>query len=331
MRKKVIALLMTLGLTAGMLIIMALPATAGEAIEGPSLDIPVGTVVRGDVGSTHLLGTVDVADELQGLVCEVHATATNQNSVHPGNNIVVSSNGTSVTLHDVEREGFVTTMADGTIQLGDSVSATLHMGQDGVFSGGIVVTTDCMEPTTTTTTVPSSYSLAEACVEGGFVITGSATGEAFENYALSVISVTPSGATTTYYLFSGWGGNTSLLPFVDAESQLYNVDVVILEDGGGLTLIDPLDGTGPSGLTIDGMTAEECEQTSVTTTTEPPVTTTTAPETTTTEPPGTTTTLPTSQGDESEFPLMPVALLAIGVSAFGCAALVGASRKQPSS
>lgn len=144
--KRITTLIVALVLLTGAFgIVGAMPASA-EMIEGPSLDIPVGTVVRGDAGSSHELGTVTVPEELRGMVCTVHATATNQDSVHPNSDIVVSSDGTSVTLYNVEREGFVTTPADDNLELGDTLSATLIMGEDEVFSGGIVVTTTCTPP-----------------------------------------------------------------------------------------------------------------------------------------------------------------------------------------
>ena len=111
-----------------------------------SLSVPVTTIIRGSVGSVHELASKDVDQKYQGMVCDVNATAENQGSVHPGNNIIVSSNGNSVTLADVERSGGVITHADGKLELGSKVEVSLKMGQDKVFSGGMDLNITCVEP-----------------------------------------------------------------------------------------------------------------------------------------------------------------------------------------
>jgi hypothetical protein len=123
-------------------------STAAFAAE---FDIPIDTVVRADEGSLTVLADVETPPELVGSSCVSIAVAANQESVHPGNDLIIETGGVSVTLFDVEREPGVTTPAAGEITLGERVKVTLRMGSDEVFSGGIVVVvgSNCTPPTTT--------------------------------------------------------------------------------------------------------------------------------------------------------------------------------------
>lgn len=116
------------------------------AAAGGSLTIPVSTIKRGEPGSTHVLATQAVDQDLIGMVCDVKATGENQSSVHPGNDIVITSGNGEVTLADVERAPNVVTTADGQLTLSDQILVTLVLGSDGVFSGGMNLEFDCAEP-----------------------------------------------------------------------------------------------------------------------------------------------------------------------------------------
>jgi hypothetical protein len=132
----------------GILVSASFPAMAIDDIV-----IPIDTVVRSDEGELTQLASVAVDAELVGAVCTVSAEADNNESVHPNNDIIVSSGSDEVVLLDVEGADSLVTVASGTLTLGDTVLLTLRMGSDRVFSGGIVVTIDC-ETASTTTTVP---------------------------------------------------------------------------------------------------------------------------------------------------------------------------------
>lgn len=137
----VLSLLLTVSLALG---------AGGQAV---TVEVPLDTVVYGPEGSSHLLGSADVPQELQGLECEVAAIAQNQESVHPNNDLIVSSNDDQIVLADVEREAGVHTVADELLTLGSEITVTLVLGSDGVFSAGIMVKLcDIPELTTTTTT-----------------------------------------------------------------------------------------------------------------------------------------------------------------------------------
>ena len=121
---------------------------AGATSNTTQISIPVDTVIRSDVGETTELANKDIEDKYQGMVCSVKAVAKNQGSVHPGNNLVVASGSSSVTLEDVERASGVNTEANGELTLSDKVTVSLVMGQDKVFSAGMNVKLTCEEEKT---------------------------------------------------------------------------------------------------------------------------------------------------------------------------------------
>ena len=103
--------------------------------------IPI-TVVRGDPGSVHLIdppGVVPVAPDRVGLTCLVGAESTNQGSVHPNTDLIVTSGGTSVVIPDVEREAGGVIFGEGLLILGETAQIEVRLGIDGVFSGGFAV------------------------------------------------------------------------------------------------------------------------------------------------------------------------------------------------
>ena len=152
----------TLALLAATAAFFVIGLPAAMAVE---IEISIDTVVRADEGSTTVLATADVPPELVGSSCRATAQAINQPSVHPGNNLIIASGDGSIVLTDVEREAGVTTTTEGTLTLGPTLTVSLSMGSDGVFSAGLVVTigTDCAPPpTTTTTTEPPTTTTTEA-------------------------------------------------------------------------------------------------------------------------------------------------------------------------
>lgn len=132
---------------AGMgLVISSMSGVATATNNSTEISIPVSTVVRNiGVGKSKVLATKDVDQQYEGMTCSVKAGAENQGSVHPGNNLVITSGNNSVTLEDVERAPKVTTVASGELTLGEQVSVSLVMGQDNVFSAGMNVVLACEE------------------------------------------------------------------------------------------------------------------------------------------------------------------------------------------
>jgi LPXTG-motif cell wall-anchored protein len=134
-------------------VVIAGPASAQD--EPPIIEIPVDTVAEGAPGTEEQLATVDVDEADVGQQCSVVADGTNNESVHPGTNLIVRSGDSEVVVPDVEREPGAVTPATGTLVLGTEVTVSVQFGPDEVFSGGLVVTVDCTQTTTTSTTTPS--------------------------------------------------------------------------------------------------------------------------------------------------------------------------------
>lgn len=145
-----------------LLVAVALPASAVDDIV-----IPINTVVRSAEGVLTQLKSVDVEPELVGSTCPVRAEAGNNRSVHPGSDLIISTGSDSTTLFDVEGVGNGVTVATSDLTLGDTLTVTLRMGADRVFSGGITVTVACSEaptpkPETTTSTKPATTTSTKA-------------------------------------------------------------------------------------------------------------------------------------------------------------------------
>ena len=127
---------------------VTLVVATASAASAADIDIPIDTVVRAPEGSLTLLETVDTPADLIGWTCTGFARAQNQDSVHPDNDLIVNTGDTNVVLTDVEGSAAKVTTAEGTVTVGPTISVTLHMGPDEVFSAGIVVELElnCTEP-----------------------------------------------------------------------------------------------------------------------------------------------------------------------------------------
>jgi hypothetical protein len=129
-------------------VVLLLPAAAlAQTTEGFSFDLPH-QVIRDDTGTTHALGAFDVPSNLVGSSCTFEAVADNNISVHPGNDVIMSSGGDSVRLPNIERAPGAVTPSNGPITLGDTINVTLFLGTDngngrGVYSGGFTVNVSC--------------------------------------------------------------------------------------------------------------------------------------------------------------------------------------------
>lgn len=316
--------------TAFMVVAMALSASAGGGHDKDKdepknecpgeLTVPIDTVIRGKSGTQHLLAQVSVPAGFQGATASVSAQGENNSSVHPGNNLIVASNGTSVVLEDVEREAGVTTVANGTLTLGSDITISLVMGDDKVFSAGITVKITCEEEPPPPVEPESELTVGGSCVEDAARLSGSVTFTgADEGFAIVFIDdvAGPSGLV---------GPNS---PFV--------FDIDWPSPGNAVTVQAGVDFGDGQSVIGDKVVVEEpsCEDT--TTTTMPDKPTTTVPpstpptEPTTTEPPAvssttvapapSTTTAPAPDGDTgNSLPWgIPAGGLAVLVSVIGLA------------
>lgn len=108
------------------------------------IELPVQEVYQtGDAGSSVAMGSADVDAEMVGRSCNVVATVTNQESVHTGNTLVVSSGDSSVSIAGIEDVAETVTTQGGTITLGNTVSVSVVLGEDGATSLGSSLTVTC--------------------------------------------------------------------------------------------------------------------------------------------------------------------------------------------
>ena len=120
-----------------------------------SLSFPLDTVVSGEPGTIHEITSSDVPANMVGQSCTVTATADNNGSVHPQSNLIVASGTDPVTVRDIEATAGVSTTAEGTLTLGPTITVSVQLGPDGVFSGGGSVDLVCTPvPVTVPTTKP---------------------------------------------------------------------------------------------------------------------------------------------------------------------------------
>ena len=139
------------------------PSAAGAEAETIEIVIDSGRIQTGRhvvwarEGTVVLLARVSVPSSLVGRECVGTYVDTNNDSIHPGNDIVVRSGGDSVRFTGVEdRPGVVNNTASGPITLGSDVSIELIMGPDEIFSAEASVEVECVVTTTPTTEVPTS-------------------------------------------------------------------------------------------------------------------------------------------------------------------------------
>jgi hypothetical protein len=159
------------------------------------ITIPIETIIRGAAGSEHVLDIVDVPAESQGEVCRVAVVARNQDSEHPNSDLLISSVN-EVEVLDVENTAYGTVFSEGEITLGETITVTLTLGADRVFSAGLDVEIDCppFNPTTTTTTTDTSGVSGDTTdtsgVSGDTTVTSGVSGD-------TTVTDSPGGGTDT--------------------------------------------------------------------------------------------------------------------------------------
>ncbi|MDJ0792498.1 MAG: LPXTG cell wall anchor domain-containing protein [Acidimicrobiia bacterium] len=313
-------------MTAALFVIGASAAIAAE------FEIPIDTVVRAPEGSITPLTTVETPEELVGAECQGVAEATNQDSVHPNNDLIISSAGTSVTLVDVERAPGVTTVAAGTITLGPTVSVALEMGEDEVFSGGlvIVIDTNCQIPTTTTPTEPPAPAIVIEKTANperfGFDGIGGFTIEVTNPGPLDLFNIEVTDDVALAVDPSSNCPNDDIPDLKVGESYAYDCTIGNLDTSTLFTNVATVIGEGPNGTPVtDTDEATVLPPVLNTTITQAP-TTTVAPTTTQ----ATGETLPDTGPAEDlrNFAVIGLGLLLGGAAALGSAAYIGRMREE---
>ncbi len=137
-----------------LLSVIAVLGFAPRAGADDILVLPVSGIVRGAEGDVITVGSVAVSPDLVGRTCDVRGQSVNQISVHPGNDLLITTAGQTFVIPDFEDAGFITHEAGVTESVGDTITLQIRLGPDGRSSGGFRVSIDCSsepEPTTTST------------------------------------------------------------------------------------------------------------------------------------------------------------------------------------
>ena len=159
-----------IGAASAVVLAMIVLFTGGAASAIDDIVIPVDTVAFGNEGDLLDLATVTVDPALVGATCVAELQADNNPSVHPDNDLIITTGTFSVVVPDIEATpGEVTTVA-GELVLGETIVIQLRFGPDGVTSGGLTVSFDCaaVAPVTTTsapTTTPAPTTAAPTTTE----------------------------------------------------------------------------------------------------------------------------------------------------------------------
>jgi hypothetical protein len=251
---------------------LGMTAVGAEA-DDISLEVPLPTLVRAPAGTEHLLASTTVPSDLVGKRCAVTIQGTNQESVHPGNDLVIASGEDALVLPDVEAEAFGESEREGSLRLGDGLTVTLVMGSDGVFSAGMTVRVSCPEtsssstslPTTSsslpTTTVPeTTTSLPETTTTQGETTTTVEVTTTSTSSTSSTVTTTPTSTTeaSTTTTEGGTSTTATTLPFTGGRGQAALAALVALAAGIALVAISkrrgaPVGPSGPTEVMIEGV------------------------------------------------------------------------------
>ena len=133
---------------------MQLPASAGHG----DISVPIDTVVNADQGEVVELASITVDPELVGTSCDWEFHATNQESANPGNDLILSTGGVDTVIPGVEDIPNQILDVTGSGSLGETLTVSVRLGPNEVFSAGLSVelVCDAEEPSTTSTTEPEA-------------------------------------------------------------------------------------------------------------------------------------------------------------------------------
>jgi LPXTG-motif cell wall-anchored protein len=149
----------------GAIAVLGAGSVASAQVVEDIISLPVDSVLRAPEGSVTLVASAPVPGEFVGASCIAGVEVDNQESVHDGNDLIVSSGGTSGVVENFESEAFGVRTIGIPLTLGATVDVSLRMGEDEISSGGVFITIDCTqtappttapEPTTPTTTIVSA-------------------------------------------------------------------------------------------------------------------------------------------------------------------------------
>ena len=137
--------------TVGLLVaVVAGLILVASAVLAQGVDIPLDRVHRGDPGDRFLEAEISATQEI-GWTCGLTLERRNNESTHPGTNLIIESGANTVTFADIESESFE--QATKAIVIDGDILVYTQIGADGVSSMGFGLEIfECNPPTTTTST-----------------------------------------------------------------------------------------------------------------------------------------------------------------------------------
>jgi LPXTG-motif cell wall-anchored protein len=144
------------------IVVVAIGATATSTAHADGVSISLDRVVVAAPGSVVLLASQSLDASLTGSTCTAAYTGQNNGSVHPDNDLIVTSGSSQLVLEGVEDEAGLTTAGSGPLVLAADVNVSVRLGGDGVASLGASLSLTCAPPATTTapTSVPPATTVA---------------------------------------------------------------------------------------------------------------------------------------------------------------------------
>ena len=132
------------GLTIGAIGILT-PSTAYAAQEAMNFSIEQQAIFNIEQDDLPIaLGSKEVPEQFVGSRCTVEVESLNNHSIHPGNDLTVSSNnGESIVFEDVERETDLVIVGSDEMNLGSEVNVDITAIGGKTFSGGMNVKVTC--------------------------------------------------------------------------------------------------------------------------------------------------------------------------------------------
>lgn len=121
----------------------------GSPVSAETIEVQVATqVFSGAAGSSATLGSANVPAALKGQSCNLAVEIINQDSVHPGNSITISSGSSTVKIDKVEEAPNTTVKGGGVLTLDSTVEIKLTFGAEGTSSIGsdLKVTCETLPP-----------------------------------------------------------------------------------------------------------------------------------------------------------------------------------------
>jgi hypothetical protein len=141
----------------GLLLLCTAPAAA-QSLPDITVDQRVPATGRAAPGSVHLVGSDDVDPALVGGTCDVNVNLANNQSVHPNSDLLITSGSNTVVALDVERDAdaIIDTTPGLLLLEDDTITVSVRLGPDGLFSGGFTISFACTPPPPPTTAPPTT-------------------------------------------------------------------------------------------------------------------------------------------------------------------------------